>query len=414
MNYKKRHIEKTLVNIEKGFKAVLLTGPRQVGKSTMLKNVHKDRTYITFDNPVLLEETKREPGLFFRNNRPPIILDEVQYITDLFPYIKMECDNIQSNGLINMTGSQQFQLMKNVSESLAGRIAILELSGLSLRELNDDSFRKPFIPNEEYIEERGKTVSSCDNLWQIVHRGSYPGLLDENVDWEMFYSSYVQTYIDRDVNDIAGVKDRLRFVSFMSAMAARTGQMLNYSKVAEQVGVTVATIKEWTSILEVSGIIYILQPYSNSALNRAIKTPKLYFRDTGLVCYLTKHQTPDTAANGAMAGEIFETFVVSEILKSYSNAGKDYRMYVSYYRGKDKGKNEDSKEAEIDLIIEKDGYLYPVEIKMSANPKLSMTDSFDVLDRIPGKKRGTGAIICRYEKVHWLSEHNVVLPIEYI
>ena len=414
MDYKKRHIEDTLLNIEKGFKAVLLTGPRQVGKSTMLKNVHKDRTYITFDNPVLLEETKREPGLFFKNNRPPIILDEVQYITDLFPYVKMECDNIQSNGMINMTGSQQFQLMKNVSESLAGRIAILELSGLSLRELNDDSFRKPFIPDEEYIEERGKTVSSCDNLCQIVHRGSYPGLLDENVDWEMFYSSYVQTYIDRDVNDIAGVKDRLRFVSFMSAMAARTGQMLNYSKVAEQVGVTVATIKEWTSILEASGIIYILQPYSNSALNRAIKTPKLYFRDTGLVCYLTKHQTPDTAANGAMAGEIFETFVVSEILKSYSNAGKDYRMYVSYYRGKDKGKNEDSKEAEIDLIIEKDGYLYPVEIKMSANPKLSMTDSFDVLDRIPGKKRGTGAIICRYEKVHWLSEHNVVLPIEYI
>ena len=209
MNYKKRHIEETLLNIEKGFKAVLLTGPRQVGKSTMLKNIHKDRTYITFDNPVLLEETKREPGLFFRNNRPPIILDEVQYITDLFPYIKMECDNIQSNGLINMTGSQQFQLMKNVSESLAGRIAILELSGLSLRELNDDSFSRPFIPNEEYIEERGKTVSSCDNLWQIIHRGSYPGLLDGNVDWEMFYSSYVQTYIDRDVNDIAGVKDRL-------------------------------------------------------------------------------------------------------------------------------------------------------------------------------------------------------------
>ena len=156
MDYKKRHIEDTLLNIEKGFKAVLLTGPRQVGKSTMLKNVHKDRTYITFDNPVLLEETKREPGLFFKNNRPPIILDEVQYITDLFPYVKMECDNIQSNGMINMTGSQQFQLMKNVSESLAGRIAILELSGLSLRELNDDSFRKPFIPDEEYIEERGK------------------------------------------------------------------------------------------------------------------------------------------------------------------------------------------------------------------------------------------------------------------
>lgn len=414
MDYRKRHLEETLLRTEKGFKAILVTGPRQVGKSTMLKNIHDERKYVTFDNPIVLEETKREPGLFFKNNKPPVILDEVQYITELFPYIKMECDNAEVNGSINMTGSQQFQLMKNVSESLAGRIAILELSGLSLRELNEDSFGLAFIPNEKYIEEREKTAQLCDDLWQIIHRGSYPALLDAEVDWEIFYSSYVQTYIDRDINDMTRVKDRIKFISFMTAMAARTGQMLNYSTVAEQVGVTVATIKEWTSILEASGIIYILQPYSNSALNRAIKTPKLYFRDTGLVCYLTKHQTPDTAANGAMAGEIFETFVVSEILKSYSNAGKDYRMYVSYYRGKDKGKNEDSKEAEIDLIIEKDGYLYPVEIKMSANPKLSMTDSFDVLDRIPGKKRGTGAIICRYEKVHWLSEHNVVLPIEYI
>mgnify|MGYP002623882574 CR=1 FL=1 len=414
MIYKKRHIEETITHTEKGFKAVLLTGPRQVGKSTLLKNIHKDRSYITFDNPVLLEETKREPGLFFKNNRPPIILDEVQYITDLFPYIKMECDNIEDNGLINMTGSQQFQLMKNVSESLAGRIAILELAGLSLRELMNDSFNRPFIPGEEYIEERRKTVSLCDDLWKIIHRGSYPGLLDSNVDWEIFYSSYVQTYIDRDVNDITGVKDRLKFVAFMSAMAARTGQMINYSTIAEQVGVTVATIKEWTSILEASGNIYILQPYSNSALTRAIKTPKLYFRDTGLVCYLTKHQTPETALNGAMAGELFETFVVSEILKSFSNAGKDYRMYVSYYRGKDKGKNEAAKESEIDLIIEEGEILYPVEIKMSANPRLSMTDAFDVLNRIPEKKRGTGVVICRYDNPLWLNERNVVLPVEYI
>lgn len=414
MVYKKRHIEDIVIQTEKGFKSVLVTGPRQVGKSTMLKKLHADRRYITFDNPVLLEETKREPGLFFKNNRPPVILDEVQYITDLFPYIKMECDEASENGTIDMTGSQQFQLMKNVSESLAGRIAILELSGLSLRELTDDNFRKPFIPTEQYIEDRGKTVKTCDSLWNVIHRGSYPGLLDEEVDWEIFYSSYVQTYIDRDINDMTGVKDRLKFVSFMTAMAARTGQMLNYSTVADQVGVTVATVREWTSLLEASGVIYILQPYSNSALSRAIKTPKLYFRDTGLVCYLTKHQTAETAANGAMAGEIFETFVVSEILKSFSNAGKDYRMYVSYYRGKDKGKNADAKEAEIDLIIEEGQVLYPVEIKMSANPKLSMTDAFDVIDKIPGKKRGLGIVLCRYDSPLWLNERTVALPVEYV
>ena len=414
MNKKKRHIEETLLHIEKGFKAVLVTGPRQVGKSTLLKNIHDDRRYITFDNPVVLEETKREPGLFFKNNKPPMILDEVQYITELFPYIKMECDNTSVNGSIDMTGSQQFQLMKNVSESLAGRIAILELSGLSLREINEDSFNAAFIPDEKYIEQRSKSIKRCDELWKIIHRGSYPALLDAEVDWEMFYSSYVQTYIDRDINDMTGVKDRIKFISFMTAMAARTGQMLNYSTVAEQVGVTVATVKEWTSLLEASGIIYILQPYSNSALNRAIKTPKLYFRDTGLVCFLTKHQTPETVASGALSGEIFETFVVSEILKSFSNAGKDYRMYVSYYRGKDKGKNEDSKEAEIDLIIEDGDVIYPVEIKMSANPKLSMTDAFDVLNKIPEKKRGLGIVICRYDNPLWLNERNVVLPVEYI
>jgi predicted AAA+ superfamily ATPase len=187
--------------------------------------------------------------------------------------------------------------------------------------------------------------------------------------------------------------------------------MLNYSRVAEQADITAATAKEWTSILEASGLIYILQPFSNSALRRAIKTPKLYFRDTGLVCFLTKYQSPETAMNGAMAGELFETFVVSEILKSFTNSGLDYRMQVTYYRGKDKSA---SRESEIDLLIEDGDVIYPIEIKMSANPKLSMTNTFDVIDKIKGRQRGLGTILCMYEQPLWLNERTIALPIDYI
>lgn len=417
--YIKRAMEDIVRKTEKGFKATLVTGARQVGKSTLLKHIYDDRRYVTFDDPVLLEQTKREPGLFFRNHKPPIILDEVQYISELFPYIKMECDKQERKGLFQLTGSQQYSMMKNVSESLAGRIAVLELSGLSLREIKGDSFNEPFIPTEEYLEERGKTAETYDDLWEIIHRGSYPALQNEDVEWQTFYASYVQTYVERDINDLINVKNKLKFTQFLTAVAARTGQMLNYSTVAEQLEISSATVKEWISVLEASGIIYILQPFSNSALNRTIKTPKLYFRDTGLVCYLTRYPTAETAMNGAMAGEIFETFVISEILKSFSNAGKDYRMYVSYYRGKDKLRKQNNKEctkqeAEIDLLIEDGDTVYPVEIKMSANPKLSMTNAFDVLDKMAGKKRGNGTVICMYESVQWLNERTAAVPVEYI
>lgn len=416
--YIQRSLEKTIQKTEKGFKSILVTGPRQVGKSTLLKHLYKDRRYITFDNPVLLAETMKEPGLFFRNNKPPVILDEVQYITELFPYIKMECDKSDQKGQFLLTGSQQYHLMKNVSESLAGRIAILELAGLSLREIQQDSFDKPFIPTEEYIHERELSYHPCKNIWEIIHRGGYPALTDPDVDWQTFYGSYVQTYLERDINELGNVKDKLKFTQFLTAMAARTGGMLNYSSVASQIEITAATAKEWTSLLEASGIIYIMHPYSNSALTRAVKTPKMYFRDTGLVCFLTKYQTAETAMNGALAGELFETFAVSEILKSFSNAGRDYRMYVTYYRGKDKLRKCQTdpfagREAEIDLIIEQNDTLYPVEIKMSANPKLSMTNAFDVIERIPGKKRGTGVILCLHDSPLWLNANTAALPVEF-
>ena len=417
--YYKRAIEGVIESASKSFKSILVTGARQVGKSTVLKHMFDTDEYITFDDIIIREETIREPGLFFRNHNNPIILDEVQYISSLFPYIKIACDQAGQYGTIKMTGSQQYHLMKNVSESLAGRVAIIELAGFSLRELREDAFNKPFIPSKEYIDERKKTYSKCNEIWKKIHRGGYPALIDENVDWQMFFSSYVQTYIDRDINELGNVKDKLKFTQFMTALAARTGQMLNYSSLASQLEISVSTVKEWISLLETSGIVYILQPFSNSALTRAIKTPKLYFRDTGLVCYLTRYPTYETAMNGAMAGELFETYVVSEILKSFSNAGLDYRMYISYYRGKDKIRKQNNniiigRDSEIDLIIEAGDIIYPVEIKMSANPKLAMADAFTVVDRIAGKKRSTGVILCMYDKPLWLSDNVVSLPIEFV
>ena len=411
MSYIHRHIEPFLQKAGRTFKAVLVTGPRQVGKSTLLKAQYPDLPYLTFDDPMLLTQAQEEPGLFFRNHPYPHILDEVQYIQRLFPYIKMACDTTQEKGLFYLTGSQSFRLMQHVSESLAARIAVKELSGLSLRESDGVSFADPFIPTADYIDHRRAFFHHHGDIWELIHRGSYPALYESDIDWQLFYSSYVQTYLSRDVQDLMNVKDHMKFMRFLTAMAARTGQLLNYSKVAEQADITAATAKAWTSILETSGIIYILQPYSNSALNRAIKTPKIYFRDTGLVCFLTKYPTAETVMNGAMAGNLFETFVVSEILKSFSNAGIDYHMHVTYYRGKDKSA---SRESEIDLLIEQGDTIYPVEIKMSANPKLSMTNTFDVIDKIKNKHRGLGTILCLYDQPLWLNDRIVALPIEYV
>ncbi len=411
MKYIHRHIEEKVKEAQSMFKAILVTGARQVGKSTLLKHVSPDLPYLTFDDPMLLNQAKMEPGLFFRNHSYPLILDEVQYIQELFPYIKMACDGTEERGIFSLTGSQSFQLMKHVSESLAGRIAIFELAGLSMREITEDSFDKPFIPSETYIKERGVSASPYRDVWHYIHRGSYPALYENEMDWQLFYASYVQTYLSRDVNELTKIKDHMKFMRFLTAMAVRSGQLLNYAKVAEQADISAATAKEWTSILEASGLIYILQPFSNSALTRAIKTPKVYFRDTGLVCFLTRYQTAETAMNGALAGQLFETFVVSEILKSFANAGRDYRMSVTYYRGKDKT---ETKESEIDLMIEDGDTLYPVEIKMSANPKLTMTNTFDVIDKIKGKKRGLGMVLCMYDKPLWLNERTIALPVEYV
>ena len=267
----------------------------------------------------------------------------------------------------------------------------------------------------EYILERQKSVQTPENLWEVIHRGSYPALQNRQLEWADFYADYVRTYIERDVRELSAVQDLDTFRRFMVAAAARTGEVLNYSNIADEVGKDVTTVKNWMSILEASGIVYLLEPYASTALKRATKTPKLYFRDTGLVCYLTRWLTADALACGAMGGPIFETFVISEILKSFSNARLDYRYFVSYYRGKDKIKTQKNgetvqAEGEIDLILEENGVLYPVEIKKASRVSADMTSAFQVLEQIPEKKRGMGAVVCMCPQPGALRENVLQIP----
>ena len=419
MKYIERALEKKLLEVIKNYKSVLITGSRQVGKSTLLKNIFPDYKYVSLDDPFLEQQAKENGSMFMMLNPPPVIIDEVQHAPELFRYIKIKCDESEERGLFCLSGSQQFKLMKNVSETLSGRISIIELNGLSLREIQRDPFSERFIPTLDYIQERQKTAHAPANIWEIIHRGSYPELQSPQMDWGTYYADYVKTYIERDVRELSAVQDLDSFKRFVIAAAARTGEVLNCSNIANEVGKDAVTIKNWISILEASGIIYLLEPYANSALKRAVKTPKLYFRDTGLACYLTRWLSPETLAYGAMSGHMFETFVISEILKSFANKGLDYRYFVSFYRGHDKIKQKVNgetviSEGEIDLIIEEDGVCYPIEIKQNSNISVTDTSAFMVLDKLENKKRGMGAVICNCPQPGMLRENIMQLPVWYI
>lgn len=410
MSYIERAITSVLKTRVSSSKCLLLTGARQVGKSTIIKHVFPEYNVANFDDRLTRLQAKEEPKLFFLNNPRPLFIDEVQKENSILEEIKLIADNSDARGNFILSGSAKLELMKGMSESLAGRVSVMELTGLSIREIKGVDFNRHFIPTEDYLAEREKHIKPYSDIWEIIHKGSYPELYDVEREWQDFYSSYVATYLERDINELISA-DSLTFTKFMTSVAARTGEMLNYANIASDVGVSEPTIKNWVSVLERTGIIYILQPYSASALNRAIKTPKIYFRDTGLACYLTRWLTPEALKNSAVAGNMFETFVVSEILKTYSNEGKDYKFTIFYYRGKDKkayGENE------IDLIIQENGILYPVEIKMTGNPKAAMGGTNQVLDKIPDKKRGMGVILCLVDRKVYLRENLIALPIEYI
>lgn len=407
MGYIRRNIETAIEKAAKMFSAVLITGARQVGKTTVLKHMKRGVSYLTLDDPVLLQSALEEGGSFFKATPPPVIVDEIQYAPGLFRYIKMNVDESGKKGQFFLTGSQQFKMMKNVSESLAGRLGILNLLGLSLREIQNDAFNDIFVPTDEYLVKRKSSAKQVDykKTWEIIHKGSMPAMYADESDWQMFYAAYTKTYIERDVRELTQVGDELKFIKFMTAMAGRTSQMLNLTSVANEVGISMPTADRWLSILVSSNIVYLLRPYYNNIAKRMVKTPKLYFLDTGLAAYLTKWNTPEVLEAGAMAGAFFETFVIAEILKSYYNTGVlDPALY--YYRDKDA--------KEIDILIEQNGMLYPVEVKKTANPDKAQIESFSVLQKIKGMSAGTGGIICMYDKSTHIDDKNVTIPVTWL
>jgi len=406
MNYIKRSLEKTFLDLSRQYSAILVTGPRQVGKTTMLQKLMqtegRGRNYVTLDdlNERMLAQT--DPAMFLQLHKPPVMIEEVQYAPQLFSYIKIIIDQNHSAGDFWLTGSQLFKLMAGVQESLAGRVALLHLSPLSQQELHGGT-QTPFSVNYDELVKKQAQVSSVTTLetYQRILMGGMPALASgQYTDRAIFYASYIRTYLDRDVKDLSGAIDSLKFFNFVTAVAARTAQLLNYKGIADDCDIDQVTAKNWLRILETLGIIFYLHPYSNNVLKRTVKTPKLYFYDTGLVSYLTKWSSPETLMNGAMNGALLENYAVSEILKSYQNAGKE--PYLYYYRDKDT--------KEIDLIIEGNGKLHPIEVKKTATPDQRLLSVFKTLEKSP-LERGTGAVLCMAEKLGAFDRDNLIIPI---
>lgn len=401
--YIKRHIEQVIDKSKRTYPAVLITGPRQVGKSTVLVNMYPTTKYETLDDPLLLRTIKEDSVGYLRLQGTPYIIDEVQRVPELFLSLKYIIDKNKSEGMYLLTGLQKFELMKGVSESLSGRISVINMLGLSNREIYEDEFGKQFIPTEEYLMNRNTKISTdLVDLWKRIHRGSMPRLYqNKDMDWEKYYSDYVNTYLERDIQKLEQVGDTLSFLQFMVALACRTGELLNMESIAKDIGVSAPTIKRWIAILEKSNIIYLLHPFSLNVNKRIVKTPKVYFTDTGLVCYLCKWLSYETLMNGAMAGCIYETFIVSEVIKSYYNAGKEPNLY--FFR--------DTNGVEIDLIIYQDGTLYPIEIKKTSNPNVKDIKHFKVLSSyFPTLKIGEGGVVCNYDKLLPIAESCKIIP----
>ncbi|MCD8021625.1 MAG: DUF4143 domain-containing protein, partial [Lachnospiraceae bacterium] len=383
---------------------LLLSGPRQVVIPTGLRHMMSaERSYATLDDMEERKRAKQDPALFLQMHDLPVLIDEVQYAPELFSYIKIAIDNGAAPGSFWLTGSQAFHMMELAQESLAGRTALLHMPGLSQHEVYGSGESRPFSVGLKELKERKTTgmPANLDGIYQRIWRGSLPGYVSGKfTDRNVFYSSYLQTYIDRDVSEMVALADKLLFQDFIRAAACRIGQMLNIHDIALDVGVSDDTAKRWLQVLEKSDIIFYLRPYSNNLLKRTVKTPKMYFFDTGLVAYLTRYSSPDILQNGAINGAILENYVVSEILKSYQNNAQDCLLW--YYR--DKSSNE------IGMVMESDGQLHPLEIKRSVNPGSELAGVFSILDKgaVP---RGTGAVLCMRSELSAINSQNYIVPI---
>ena len=404
MPYIKRSLEKVVLQVTKEYPVVLISGPRQVGKTTMLKKLMEGtgRNYVSLDDLQERALAKNDPEMFLQLHKPPVLIDEVQYAPELFSMIKLIVDKEHRKGDFWLTGSQIFDLMKGVQESLAGRVAVLSLSSLSQTEIYGGEDRPFRIELEDLTKRKeGRTSADLQEIFRRIFQGSMPAIVSNEVsNNSIFYGSYLSTYIERDVRNLSDAIDSLKFLRFLTAVAARCSQMLNVNEIARDADINLKQAKDWMGILETLGIIFYLHPYSNNMLKRLVKTPKYYFYDTGLVAYLTKWSSPETLENGAMNGAILENYVVSEIRKSYLNSGKAPFMY--YYRDKDA--------REIDIVLEQDGELNPMEIKKSANPAPEILRSFSVLEKT-GLNRGKGAVICMKMELSAFNQENFIVPV---
>ncbi len=404
MNYIKRSLENVVNQVTKEYPVVLVTGPRQVGKTTMLQKLMEgtDRGYVTLDDLNERNIAKTDPELFLQLHKPPILIDEVQYAPELFTYIKMHVDKNRDAGAFWLTGSQVFKLMKGVQESLAGRVAVLSLTSLSQAEIYG-GISEPFTIDMEALTARkaGREGADAKTVFERIFKGSMPAIVSgANSNSQIFYNSYLTTYIERDVKELSDAIDSLKFLRFNTAVAARCGQMLNIADIASDADINQVQAKNWLGILETLGIIFYLHPYSNNLLKRLVKTPKLYFYDTGLVCHLTRWSSAETLESGAMNGAVLENYVVAEIMKSYLNCGME--PYLYYYRDKDA--------KEIDIVLEHDGVLNPIEIKKTSNPGSELTKVFHLLDK-SSTPRSKGAVICMKPGLSAIDKNNYTVPI---
>ena len=404
MTFIKRDLANKILELSQDYACVLLTGPRQVGKTTLLRQLmQQNRNYVTLDDLEERRLAQQEPATFLAVHETPLFIDEVQYAPQLFSYLKIAIDNGAEPGSFWLSGSQAFRMMELAQESLAGRVAILHMSGLSQHEIYGSGEALPLTIDLQALKARKEVGRATDlkGMYERIWRGSLPGYVSGKFkDRNVFYSSYIQTYINRDVSELLEPVDKLLFQDFIRAAACRAGQMLNIHDIAQDVGVSDDTAKRWLQVLEKSDVIFYLRPYSNNLLKRTVKTPKLYFFDTGLVAYLTKYTTPEILQNGAINGAILENYVVAEIRKSYANVAEEALLW--YYR--------DTRSNEIDMILEQDGRLNPLEIKRSVNPANQLVKAFEVLDKgaVP---RGKGAILCMRPELTAVDADNYIVPI---
>jgi len=395
----KREAKEIVEQISNTFRILLVTGPRQVGKTTLLTEcLPEGMNYVTLDDEILREQARNNPKTFLQEHPWPLLIDEVQYAPQLFPYIKMNVDKYNERGMYWLTGSQQIKLMKNVQESLAGRVGIVKLNSFTYSEIVGNEENDLFDPanfkkNDEMID--------VNDLYERIFQGGMPELYDvPNLKKRDYFNAYVETYLSKDVKEQLDIVDMPTFKKFMVSVASRNGEQLNYSNIANEIGITDKTVKVWLNILVNSGIVYLLEPFMNSKLKRITHIPKIVFMDTGLCSYLAGWESARDLQLSEVSGHYLETYVISEIIKSYDNVGKEPR--ISYYRDKEKN--------EIDLIMEKNNKVYPFEIKKTGNPRESMIKNFEKLNDTK-KQIEPGGIICCYDYLMHLDEKNYIIPI---